>query len=148
MSGTTRRTAVTFGHLMPYAARISAGVRTGVGSRAYAWLEVRNPATGAISRREFGLIDSGCDDCLLNAGLLTPALGLHASPAGSVVVAGGGTIPVSVVHGAEIDIEGITVTGRPLTFASAASAAPSLIGRDIFLRAFELALRGGDWLHA
>lgn len=143
MSGTATPVTVTFNYLMPYAAGIVAGRRTGVGSRAYAWLQVRNPSTGFTSRREFGLIDSGCDDCMLDSALLA-GLGCAVIPS-QVTVAGGGSVSVGVVQGAEIEIEGILVKGRPLTFGS---ATPSIIGRDVYLRAFELAFRGGDWLHA
>ncbi len=134
---------ISLPHTVPYGANLATGVRTGVGSRAYAWIKVINPSSGASSRREFGLIDSGCDDCFLDNGLLH-GLGLvtHSS---SVTVAGGGSVNVDIANNAEIEIEGILIKGRPLTFGSAAT---SLIGRDIYLRAFELAFRKGDWLHA
>jgi hypothetical protein len=128
---------------MPYAAAVVAGVRAGVGDRPYAWLQVINPVTLVASRREFGLIDSGCDQCFLDRGLLA-GLGLttHSS---TVVVAGGGTVAVDIALNAEIEIEGVVVSGVPLTFGP---ATVSLIGRDIYLRAFELAFRTNDWLHA
>lgn len=136
-------TTLTFAHTLPYGAPVAAGVRSGVGSRAYAWFKVMNPATGAASRREFGLIDSGCDECLLDSGLLA-GLGL-ATVSSTVGVAAGGKATVLVAHGADIEIEGVAVSGRPLTFGTTST---SLIGRDLYLRAFELAFTGTDWLHA
>jgi hypothetical protein len=136
-------TTLTFAHKLGYGTPVSAGGRTGVGSRAYVWVKVINPVTGASSRREFGLIDSGCDDCLLDNGLLA-GLGL-ATTSSTVVVAGGGTAKVEIAHRAEIEIEGIPISGRPLTFGTTAT---SLIGRDLYLRAFELAFTGAEWLHA
>jgi hypothetical protein len=134
---------VTFNNRLSYGANVTAGVRTGVGSRAYAWFKVINPNNGASSRRVFGLIDSGCDDCFLDAALLN-GLGLSSSPT-HVTAAGGTLISANVVNGAEIEIEGVIVKGRPLTFGNTTTP---LLGRDVYLRAFELAFRGGDWLHA
>jgi hypothetical protein len=48
---------------------------------------------------------------------------------------------VDVASGAEIEVEGVVVRGRPLTFGSTKT---SLIGCDIYLRAFELAFTGTD----
>jgi predicted aspartyl protease len=134
---------VTFNTQLKYGANVTTGVRTGVGSRAYVWIRIINPANGNASRRVFGLIDSGCDDCFLDSGLLS-GLGLSTT-ATTVTVAGGGSVAATIVNGAEIEIEGVVVSGRPLTFGSAATP---LVGRDIYLRAFELAFRGKDWLLA
>lgn len=121
----------------------AATARSGVGTRAYVWFKIINPANGASSRREFALIDSGCDECFLDDGLLT-GLGL-ATVSSSVPVAGGGKVTVDIANSAEIEVEGITIRGRPLSFAKTKT---SLIGRDIYLRAFELAFGGTDWYHA
>ena len=132
----------SFAHRLRYGTPVGTG-RSGVGTRAYVWFKIVNPANGAASRREFGLIDSGCDECLLDNGLLT-GLGLSTVPS-SVPVAGGGTVAVDLVSAAEIEVEGITIKGRTLSFASTGT---SLIGRDIYLRAFELAFNGAHWYHA
>jgi hypothetical protein len=134
-------TTLTFAHQLAYGAPTPTG-RTGIGTRAYVWFTIVNPKSGAASRREFALIDSG-DECLLDDGLLS-GLGLTTA-ASSVPVAGGGLVPVQIVSGAEIEVEGVRITGRPLTFATTRT---SLIGRDIYLRAFEVAFTGGDWHHA
>lgn len=136
-------TTLTFAHKLSYGQPTAGGGRTGLGSRAYVWFKIINPATGVASRREFALIDSGCDECLLDQGLLT-GLGLATVPS-SVGTAGGGTATVQIARTAEIEVEGILISGRPLTFGTAST---SLIGRDIYLRAFELAFTGSDWYHA
>jgi Aspartyl protease len=134
---------VTFGHRLLYGANLTTGVRTGVGSRAYAWFRIKNPNNGNYSRRVFGLIDSGCDDCFLDTNLIK-GLGLHSVPT-QVTVAGGNQVSANIVNGAEIEIEGVLVTGRPLTFGNTTTP---ILGRGVYLSAFELAFRGGDWLHA
>lgn len=135
-------TTLTFAHTLTYGAPTATG-RTGVGSRAYVWFKIINPASGAVSRREFALIDSGCDECFLDDGLL---IGLWlATTSSNVPVDGGGSVSVDIVKGAEIEVEGTIVNGRPLTFASTKT---SLIGRDIYLRAFDVAFTGSDWHHA
>jgi hypothetical protein len=62
-----------------------------------------------------------------------------------VGVAGGGTAAVQIAHGADIEVEGIIISGRSLTFGTSGT---SLVGRNIYLRAFELAFTGTDWYHA
>jgi hypothetical protein len=136
-------TTLTFAHKLGYGPPTAAGGRTGLGSRAYVWFNIINPATGAASRREFALIDSGCDECLLDHGLLK-GLGL-ATAGSSVVVAGGASMPVQVAPNAEIEVEGVLISGRPLIFGTTST---SLIGRNIYLRAFELAFTGSEWYHA
>jgi hypothetical protein len=135
---------LTFAHTLRYGQPVATGSgRTGVGTRPYVWFKIFNPTTGAASRRAFALIDSGCDECFLDDGLLA---GLRLSTAkSSVTVAGGGNANAEIAQGAEIEIEGIRVSGRPLTFGNTTT---SLIGRDIYLRAFELAFTGKDWHHA
>lgn len=135
-------TTLTFAHKLAYGTSIAAA-RTGVGSRAYVWFKIINPGNGTASRREFALIDSGCDECFLDNGLLA-GLGLP-TVSSSVAVAGGGKATVDIAHGAEIEIEGTIVKGRTLTFASTKT---SLVGREIYLSAFELAFTGSDWYHA
>lgn len=135
-------TTLTFAHTLSYGTSATAP-RSGVGTRAYAWFTITNPANGAVSRREFALIDSGCDECFLDDGLLA-GLGL-ATTRSTITAAGGGTVWVDIVHNAEITVEGIVIANRQLTFASTKT---SLIGRDIYLRAFELAFTSTDWHHA
>jgi hypothetical protein len=136
-------TTLTFAHKLSYGRPTgTGGTRTGIGSRAYIWFKIVNPATGAASRREFALVDSGCDECLLDDGLLT-GLGL-VTVSSTVGIAGGGTATVQIAHTADIEVEGVLISGRPLTFGNAST---SLVGRDIYLRAFELAFTGSDWYH-
>ena len=133
---------LTFAHTLAYGTPTATG-RTGIGSRAYVWFKIVNPASGAASRREFALIDSGCDECFLDDGLLA-GLGLTTTSS-SVSAAGGGSVSVTIATGAEIEVEGTTIGGRVLTFASTKT---SLIGRDIYLRVFDLAFTASDWHHA
>jgi hypothetical protein len=136
-------TTLSFAHKLSYGPPTPARGRSGLGSRAYVWFKIINPATGAASRREFGLVDSGCDNCFLDNGLLG-GLGL-ATATSTVGVAGGGTAAVQIAHGADIEVEGIIISGRSLTFGTSGT---SLVGRNIYLRAFELAFTGTDWYHA
>jgi predicted aspartyl protease len=134
-------TTLTFNHQLAYG-QPTPRRRSGIGSRAYVWFKIVNPANGATSRREFALIDSGCDECLLDDALLS-GLGLN-TVASTVSVAGGGSLAVDIVQNAQIEIEGVSVR-RSLTFFSGTT---SIIGREIYLRAFELAFTGSDWYHS
>lgn len=134
---------LSFAHSHLYGASVAG--RTGLGSRPYAYFEIVNPATTARSHRIFGLIDSGCDDCLLDPALLT-GLGFATTPS-SVNVAGGGTLTADKVIGAEIYIEGNNLANCDLYFGPPTHT-HNLLGRNLYLRAFELAFCGRNWHHA
>ncbi|MCF3948567.1 retropepsin-like domain-containing protein [Acidiphilium sp. AL] len=135
---------LTFATQLPYGQPGPTGVRSGVSTRAYVWFRIINTRTGVASRREFGLIDSGCDVSLLDDSILQS---IHAARGQQVRigVAGGGTVTVYKAQDTEIEVEGIRVPGVPLLFGTAATP---LIGRQVYLNAFDLAFTPCAWLHA
>lgn len=141
--------SLTFGHVMAYGPPGQGGQRSGVGTRAYVWFEIVNPQNGMRSRRIFGLLDSGCDVALLDQSLLGPGLlGLAPGRPVSIGVAGGGNLTGRQIAGAEIEIEGVRVSGLLLVFGQFATGATPLIGRQAYLNAFDVAFTAKDWLHS
>lgn len=136
---------LTLPHSLPYGPLGIGGVRSGIGTRAYAWFQIINLSTRATSRREFGLINSGCTSTFLDVGVLS-GTGLTLGPAVTVSVAGGGTVHANEVHGAAIEIEGRLAAGTvSLIFGTTSTP---LIGRQAYLNAFDIAFISTAWLHA
>ncbi len=123
------------------------GVRSGVTTRAYVWFQIFNTSTGRVSRREFGLIDSGCDICLLDDDI-RQSIGARQGKRVPISVAGGGTVTAYEAPTAAIEVEGMPAFANiPLLFLVGAAATP-LIGRQVYLNAFDIAFTPSAWLHA
>lgn len=142
---------ITFSATLPYGQPGPTGVGVGQGTRPYVWFRLINLKTGATSRREFGLLDSGCDVSLLDYGILTSICSMPGSSLPErevrIGVAGGGSIDAYEVQNVAIEVEGTMVSGLrvPLLFGTAAMP---LIGRQVYLNTFDLAFTPTAWFHA
>jgi len=120
------------------------GRRSGVGKRAYAWFQIVDPPTGRRSRREFGLIDSGCERSFLDAGLVPTSAGWSLGPGIPMTAAGGHGITGYEVLGAVLEIEGVPANVTPVV----GTTATSVIGSEAYTAAVDIALTSKDWMHS
>lgn len=134
---------LTFAHVHSYGT-IVGGVRTGIGQRAYAWFQIVDPTTGRRSRREFGLIDSGCERTFLDAALVPTSAGWRWGPAIAMTAAGGAGLVGYEVLGAELEIEGVLASITPVV----GTTTTSIIGSEGYSAAFDIAFTGVDWMHS